>query len=315
MLGPLEITEKVRRNAALVGDAGRAWIADLPLLISELEARWAIKVKASVQRASEAFVAEACTNDGLEVIVKIVVPGIDQARQELRILRRAQGLGYARLIRCDEVNNAMLLEKLGPQLHQFDVSGDARIQVIATTLRKAWLTPQPEGPSLITGAEKAVEFCRLIESNWQSLDRPCSERTIELALSYAERRRRAFDPAQSVLAHGDAHEWNTLRASGNGTGFKFVDPDGAFAERAFDLGIPMREWGDVTPEGNRLQLGRRRCLQLSQVTGAEAQAIWEWGFVQCVSNGLSLLRIGLKTPAAVEFAMADAWAAEPGPMF
>jgi streptomycin 6-kinase len=240
--------------------------------------------------------------------VKIVIPGIDPMRQELRIVRAARGRGYARLICSDEAGNAMLLEKLGPPLHELHLPEDRQIQIICATLDEAWRTP-PEGLSLPTGAEKAVEMSRSIEQHWISLGKPCPERTIERALSYAERRRRAFDPAQSVLVHGDAHEWNTLMSSGAAKGFKFVDPDGAFAERAFDLAIPMREWGTVMPAGDVVHLGRHRCSLLAQFTGVEHQPIWEWGLIQCVWNGLLLHRIGLDEPASVSLAMADAWSA------
>jgi hypothetical protein len=63
----IEIPEKVRRNAALTGEIGRTWLADLPQHIVELERRWAIKVEQPVQRGSEAFVAEARTSGGLDV--------------------------------------------------------------------------------------------------------------------------------------------------------------------------------------------------------------------------------------------------------
>lgn len=304
----MELPEKVRCNAALMGETGCAWLADLPLLIAELERRWAITVGAPVRSGSEAFVAEARTSEGLDVIVKIVIPGIDPARQELRILRTAQGVGYAQLIRSDETNNVLLLEKLGPQLHEFRLPEDRQIQIICATLREAWMPPPEELP-WPTGADKAVELSHIIELHWNSFGRPCSECAIERALSYAEKRRRAFDPAQSVLVHGDAHEWNTLRAPDSTTGFKFVDPDGVVAERAFDLAIPMREWGNVRPEGDLVELGRRRCRLLSQSTGVEYQPIWEWGLIQCVSNGLLLHRIGLAEPASVQLAMSDAWAA------
>ena len=222
----LDIPANVRRNAALIGEPGYTWLAELPRQIAELERRWAIKVGQPVHRGSEAFVAEARTGDGLDVIVKIVVPGIDPMRQELRIVRAARGRGYARLICSDEAGNAMLLEKLGPPLHELHLPEDRQIQIICATLDEAWRTP-PEGLSLPTGADKAVEMSRSIEQHWISLGKPCPDRTIERALSYAERRRRAFDPAQSVLVHGDAHEWNTLKSSSVATGFKFVDPDGA----------------------------------------------------------------------------------------
>jgi hypothetical protein len=86
-----------------------------------------------------------------------------------------------------------------------------------------------------------------------------------------------FDPARSVLVHGDAYEWNTLRAPSSATGFKFVDPDGAFTERAFDLAIPMREWGNVIPQGDLVQRGRRRCDYLTKLTGIAPQPIWGVG--------------------------------------
>jgi streptomycin 6-kinase len=232
-----------------MGEIGCAWLADLPRQIAEFARRWAITVGQPARRGSEAFGAEAQTLDGQDVVLKIVIPGIDPTRQEMRTLRAAMGRGYAKLIRADEAQNTMLLERLGVQLHELGLSADGQIETICTTLREAWIQ-LPEGQSFATGAEKATELGQIIESSWNALGRPCFERTIELALNYAERRRLAFDPARSVLAHGDAHAWNTLRAPGSTTGFKFVDPDGAFAERAFDLAIPMREWGRVLPQGD-----------------------------------------------------------------
>jgi streptomycin 6-kinase len=152
----------------------------------------------------------------------------------------------------------MLLERLGPQLQEPGLPQDGQIEIICRTLHEAWM-PIPNGPPLTTAAEKAVELAQIIESNWSTLGSLCSERTIDLALSYAERRRLAFDPAQSVLVHGDAHQWNLLRVPGSAGGFKFIYPDGLFAERAFDLAIPMREWGSVLPDGDLLRLGRHRC--------------------------------------------------------
>jgi streptomycin 6-kinase len=295
-----------------MGEAGRAWLTGLPRQIAELERCWAIKVGEPARRGTEAFVAEARTQDGRDVVVKIVIPGIDPMRQELRILQAARGVGYARLILDDEIANAMLLDRLGPQLHEFRLTEDERIRIICATLREAWSVPS-EGLDVPTGAERAAELSRLIESLWGPLGRPCSERAVARALSFAEKRRRAFDPARSVLAHGDAHEWNTLKAPDSPTGFKFVDPDGAVAERAFDLAIPLREWGAVMPDGDPVRLARRRCDLLSRLSGVPHQPIWEWGLIQCVSNGLLLHQLALEAPASVEFAMADAWTVSADP--
>lgn len=134
----MEIPEKVRRNAALMGEPGYAWLMGLPDRITELEQRWAIKVGQPERRGSEALVAEARTSGGLDVMVKIVVPGIDPMRQELHVLRAAHGVGYARLIRGDEVSNSMLLEKLGPQLNELHLSEEQQIKIICASKRPAW---------------------------------------------------------------------------------------------------------------------------------------------------------------------------------
>jgi hypothetical protein len=47
---------------------------------------------------------------------------------------------------------------------------------------------------------------------------------------------------------------------------------------------------------------------LSSLASSISQ-IWEWALIQCVSNGLSLQRMGLYDSASVQLAMADAWAA------
>jgi streptomycin 6-kinase len=222
------------------------------------------------------------------------------------VLRAANGNGYVKLLRADEPRNVMLLERLGRQLHVLNLPEEKKMAVICAALEKAWM-PEPAGPPFATGAEKAAELGGIIDSLWSALGKPCAKRTFDAALSFVERRKNAFDPSQSVLAHGDAHEWNTLQAADGG--FRLVDPDGAFAERAFDLAIPMREWGAVLPQGDLFALAAARCGLLSQLTGVEAQPIWEWSLLQCVSNGLLLLKIGLDAPATVEFAMADALAA------
>ena len=305
---PLRIPELVRRTALARGAEGRAWLDGLPALIADLERRWAITVGPTMNSGTEAFVAEARAEDGREVVLKIVVAGIDAARQEQRTLRAAGGRGYARLLQSDEARNSLLLERLGPQLHALGVSEDELLTHICATLREAWMPP-PDGRPFATGAQKAEELAEVITANWSAMGRPCAEATFERALTYAARRREAFDPAVSVLVHGDPHEWNTLQAPESPTGFKFIDPDGAFAERAFDLAIPVREWGDALPDGDLLQHGRRRRARLAELSGVAPGPIWDWSLVQVVSNGLLLKQIAAEEIAAVEFAMADAWAA------
>ena len=301
------LPEHFRLQAKSLGQAGLNFIAELPSRIAGIEHEWSIEVGQPFPNATEAFVAPASSLETREeVVVKIFLPGIDPSRRELQILRIAAGRGYATLVRAQEATNTLLLERLGETLDATGLPVDDQVRTICQTLEKAWL-PVISGLTLPTGREKAIEMARSIQLNWESLGRPMSERALGTARRYAQRRIDSFDSAKLVLCHGDPHQWNALRVAGSDVEFKFVDPDGVYAEKAFDLAIPMREWGSTLPAGDLLEMGRRRCLLLAEVSGVGAQPIWEWAVLQCAWNGLELLRIGLTPPALVEFAMAEAF--------
>jgi streptomycin 6-kinase len=93
-----------------------------------------------------------------------------------------------------------------------------------------------------------------------------------------------------VVVHGDPHPANALRVKtprvGAEPGFVFVDPDGFLAEPAYDLGVVLRGWCPELLAGDAPTVARRYCQLLARHTGVDAQAIWEWGFIERVSSGL-----------------------------
>jgi streptomycin 6-kinase len=304
----VQVPDTVRRKALALGAPGAAWLAGLDCLVRDLAGEWDLRIGRTLPGGSEALVAEARMADGQDAALKIAIPGLDPTASELRTLLAAQGRGYARVLRRDWARSAMLLERLGPQLAELGLPVDAQIEGICGTLLEAW-APAPGGAPFQTGAEKAESLVRFIEATWQELGKPCDERTIDTALRFAAVRGRAFDPATAVLAHGDAHAWNTLLVPGDGPRrYKFVDPDGLLIERAYDLGIPMREWGAELLAGDPVALGRHRCRLLARLTGVEPEPIWQWGFIERVSTGLLLAKLGLDRLAHDFLGVADAWA-------
>jgi streptomycin 6-kinase len=246
--------------------------------------------------------------NGQDAVLKIAIPGLDLAGGELRTLLATQGQGYARVFQHDAARGAMLLERLGPRLIDLGLSVDAQIEAICRTLRTAW-RPLPEGLPFITGAEKAYSLAEFIETAWADLGRPCPAQTIELACEFAEIRCKAFDPKTAVLAHGDPHACNTLAVLGTDPRrYKFVDPDGLFVERAYDLGILLREWGRELLAGDPYAFGRRRCRRLAELTGIDPESIWQWGFIERTANGLLLLKLGLEHAGLESLTIASAWA-------
>lgn len=296
----------VRRRARTDGPEGLAWVEGLDALIAGIERDWAISVGPGLSGGSEAYVAEARTADGEAAFLKLALPSSSPAA--LRVLVAAEGRGYARVLRHDEARRAVLMERLGAQLGSLGLPCLTQIEILCATLREAWM-PLPPGLTFQTGAEKAALLRSFIDDLYLELDKPCTARTVALSRDYAALRIAAFDPAQAVLGHGDCHEWNALAVPGSTPQrFKFVDPEGLFIERAYDVGILLRGWSSDILEGDPYARGRARCEFLAQLTGLEPRALWQWGFLERVSTGLVLIKIGEEREGRECLAVADAWA-------
>jgi streptomycin 6-kinase len=280
----LTVPAVVRNKARLAGATRR--LDGLPSLITELEHEWSMTVGGAFPDATEAFVAAAALDDGTRAVLKLLVPrDTDHADNEITVLRLTNGEGCARLLRDNASRGALLIERLGPSLHDLALPMAQRHEILVSTARRVW-RPAPDC-GLPTGAEKGRWLADHITTMWEELDHPCSERAVEYALACAARRVDAHDDERSVLVHGDVHEWNALEADG---GFKLVDPDGLLAEPEYDLGIVMREDPVELMQGDP----RERARRLAARTGLNATAIWEWGVIERVSTGLLCVRVDLQ---------------------
>ena len=291
----IEVSQVVRNKAIAVGAV--SWLEEIPLLIAKYEHEWGFAVGRSFQGGTEAYVAEANMHNGREAVLKLVVPRDgDAASNEITVLRLAGGEGCAELLRADVTDGALLMERLGPSLHDLGVPFRERLQILATAAANVW-RPAPE-VDLPTGADKGRWLVGFISRSWEELNRPCSERAIAYALSCAARRIEAHDDETAVLVHGDVHEWNALQAT---AGYKLVDPDGLLAEAEYDLGVMMREDPIELLIGDPFD----RARWLAALTGLDATAIWEWGVVERVSTGLLCTSVDLQPVGRQMLAAAD----------
>ena len=276
---------EVVRNEALAAGAA-AWLDELPALVADLEREWFITVGRPYAGGTEAFVAEATLDDGTEAVLKLLIPRPGgAASNEITVLRLTNGEGCVQLLRDDVARCALLLERLGVSMYELALPVTERHETLCSAAERVW-RPAPDC-SLPTGAEKGHWLVDSITTAWEELDRPCSERAVDYALSCAARRIAAHDDERAVLVHGDVHQWNTLKAN---DGFKLVDPDGLLAEAEYDMGILMREDPVELLAGD----AHERAEWLAERTGLDATAIWEWGVVERVSTGLLYTKIDLQ---------------------
>ena len=272
----IEIPEVVRHQAVNVG--ADDWLANLNDIVAELATSWNIIVGATFPDATEAYVAEAVRDDGELLVLKIHIPREGGfAQSEITTLRLANGDSCVLLVDYDVTLGALLLERLGPSLRDLALPIDRRHEILCGVAERMW-RPAPDC-GLPNGRQKVKTQMESIRSLWEELDHPCSERAVEYALECGERRSAAHDDETAVLIHGDIHQWNTLQANDR---FKLVDPDGCVAEAEFDLGVLMREDPVELIQGDP----RDRARYLAMRCGLDVEAIWEWGAVQRVWNGL-----------------------------
>lgn len=304
----ITISEPVRQKISVLGAEGQQWLEGLDTLVHELEQEWQITVGTALAGGTEAYVARARTREGDNVILKLAIPensGNTGLANEITALTLTNGHGYVRLLRSDLSRRALLLEPLGMLLKDLGLSTREQIDIICTTLRESWLPISSES-GLPSGASIAQGLAQFIADLWEELNRPCSQQAVDRALTFAQARAKAFDPQSAVLVHGDAHNNNTLQSLQTPSTFKFIDPDGLFAEPAYDLGVLMREWPEELLH-DPARLGRERCTYLSHLTGANMQAVWQWGFIQSMSTGLLLVRVGQKQAGTQMLKLAEAW--------
>lgn len=77
-------------------------------------------------------------------------------------------------------------------------------------------------------------------------------------------------------------------------------------EPAYDLGVALRGWTDqVLRADDVVVLTREWSARLAGATGADEQAIWEWGLIQRVTTGLYLMRHGHREEGRAFLASAE----------
>ena len=209
-------------------------------------------------------------------MLKVALAGEGWAEQ-VATLERAAGRGYVRLLRSDLRRRAVLLEDARPV---------AEPPAAGHRARPAALPGRHAGPGLAGpgGRPGPPPGPGQGEPGWPSsspapgtgCDRPCSERVVDQALGVrraAGRRGRTATWSWSTATRIPATCWPCLSPRpGAETGYVFVDPDGFVADRAYDLGVALRDWSSTLlgPDARRVAEGY--CAVLAERSGVDATA-------------------------------------------
>ena len=275
----LKIPELVKQRALSLGELGEQWLKNIHSIVNVLKTKWDISIEEVIDGGSHALV---CLVD-MDKTLKIEIPDHSEKSfmASIKALRLAKGNGYVCLYEYDLENRAVLLERLGKPLSKLNYTVESQLQLLTSALKQTWDMPL-ERTHLNSGLESIDWFESYVHERKEKLDILVFNRFNE----YLEFIKKDIDESDFVLVHGDGHNNNLLE---NCLGeFKFIDPDGMYFEKAYDLGVLMREYIDEYLE-NPLDLGIKRSQLLSELCDVDEKRIFMWGYLHMVATALILL--------------------------
>jgi streptomycin 6-kinase len=256
------------------GEAGRAWLADLPSLLAEGARKWRLTLGEPL--LSYNYVTTARKSDSAEVVLKLGVPN-RELHSELKALRLFDGDGVCRLLEADDDRYMFLLERLRPGKMLVTLADDdARMAIAADLMTRLWHIPsEPEG--FIQLSEWFAELDHL-RPRYGGGTGPFPAWLVERAEALLPEL--LADPRPAVLMHGDFHHFNILSSE---RGWLAIDPKGVIGPAGYEVGPLLTNPIPDLPyrPAARRQAGRRVAI-LSERLGWPQEIIRAWGICHCL---------------------------------
>ncbi|RFU86877.1 hydroxyurea phosphotransferase [Streptomyces triticagri] len=210
------------------GDAGRAFVRQLPLQAREFCERWGLRVTGPAMHGVAALVLPVVRADGSRAALKLQVLDAESEGEPVA-LRRWGGDGAVRLLAHDAPTNTLLLERLDETRHlsALDDSRDA-VRILAELLARLTAVPAPPGLRTLGAAARGMQE-RLPAALARVADR---EARAVIADCAAAVREVADEPGDRLL-HWDLHYDNVLAADREP--WLAIDPKPLAGDPGFDL--------------------------------------------------------------------------------
>jgi streptomycin 6-kinase len=252
-------------------EAGRAWLASLPVVVEECRERWGLHLGRPFPNAYVSLPIPATLPDGTPVVLKIRFTD-RESDQEAEALARWDGDGAVRLLDHDPDRRAMLLERCLPGSALSTLEPEAALDVFVHLLPRLWV---PAGESFRPLAEEAGWWSGRLPAAWEVSGRPFERRLLDAAIDAL--RDLPFSQGEAVLLHQDLHAGNVLRAEREP--WLAIDPKPLSGEREFGL-APIVRGGEL---GDRREDVRRRLDRLTADLGLDRDRARLWTMAQTLA--------------------------------
>ena len=260
------------------GEAGSAWLAQLPDRIGDLEQRWNFQVQAPYS-LSYNYVAPAVRAKGEKVVLKIGFPDRELV-SEITALQHYAGRGIVQLLEDDADLGAFLIERLEPGIPLTDhPDDDEATRIAAQVMLDLWIPAPANAEGRLLTVDSWSKGFRRLRDQFDGGTGPMPAQLVERAERiYAELQ---ADLAEPMLLHGDLHHWNILSAKR--APWLALDPKGVLGETAYEVGALLRNpWPDMDGVTVLLRRLPRRLDIFEEMLGFDRQRMLAWSMYQAV---------------------------------
>ncbi|MET9338388.1 aminoglycoside phosphotransferase family protein [Nonomuraea sp. NPDC003804] len=213
------------------GEAGAAWLAELPSIVDRLLERWGCAPDGQVLHGGVGVIVPVRRRDERTAVLKVSFPHPGNVH-EPDAFAAWGGRGAVLLHERDDERFAMLLERVRTSTLAEVDDGD-EVVTVAGRLSRRLAVPAP--PGLPRLREQADAWEEQLGKDAEELTHTLSRRVVDTAVATVRELGRV---QPDVLIHGDLHAGNILRADREP--WLAVDPKGYVGDPAYDGGTLLK---------------------------------------------------------------------------
>jgi streptomycin 6-kinase len=282
-----------------------AWLDGLPRVVDDLAREWHLEVGEPFTDGVAGWVAPATRADGTEAVLKVSWPH-REARYEADALALWDGDGAVRLLRADDEQWALLVERCvpGDPLLGADLPLTRALEVGASLLRRLW-RPPPPAHRYERLSDVTAEWAAAVRERMDRYRPPFDRGLVALGASLLESLPESSGP--DVVVHGDFNPGNILRARREP--WLVIDPKPMVGDRGYD---PSPLVIQLEPPFERADAGTivaDRFARFGDLVGEPGERLLAWSVARQVESALWSTSTGDDATAGAEMDQAMVLAA------
>lgn len=269
------------------GEAGSAWLAELPGIVEELLGRWECVPDSDVMHGGVGVIVPVRRRAGESAVLKVSFPHPGNVHEPDAFVAWG-GHGAVLLHERDDERFAMLLERVEPSTLAEVEDGD-EVATVAGRLNRRLAIPAPSGlPRL---REQADAWEAQLRKDAGELPHGLPRQVLDAAVATARELGRV---QPDTLVHGDLHARNILRASREP--WLAVDPKGYVGDPAYDGGTLLKARALKLLEAHDLRKAVHRVLDVfAEAAELDRERVKRWAQFHAVQAAFWGRRHGFRT--------------------